>query len=374
MEKNYKVLAVNPGSTSTKVGYFLNNDCQWKKTIQHTEEELKNYTTIQSQLPYRVELVEELCKEQGVDLAKDVDIFVGRGGGMVSVLGGVYEINDALIHDCEVAKCGAHHPAQLASQMCRILIDKYGGWGCTCNPPDTDELVDVARPTGLKEIFRKSSYHALNQKEIAFRYAESIGKKYSDLNLIIVHIGGGTSISAHRKGLTIDTTDILTGDGPMTPTRAGQISTTKIVDMAFSGEYTRESLRKRLVNKGGLIDHLGTDNAVEIEKMIEGGDRYAKVIYDSMLYQISKYVGYMAVALQGKVDQIILTGGMANSKYVTSHISEYTQWIAPVSVLAGEFELEALVAGALRAKKGEVPVLTYTGEPMFKNFDHLKNK
>lgn len=367
----YRIVAVNPGSTSTKVGYFENDKAVFVRNITHTKSELINYPTIQDQLTYRTELVVRLCRDNGIELDQ-VDAFVGRGGGMVSSAGGIYEINDRLIHDCEIAACGAHHPAQLASQICRKLTEKYGGWGCTCNPPDTDELTDVARPTGLKDIFRKSSFHALNQKEIAYRYARSIGKRYQELNLVIAHIGGGISVSAHRRGQVIDTNSLITGNGPMTPMRAGEIDTTKVVDMCFSGEYDRESITARLMRCGGLLDHLGTDDAREVEQMISEGDKYAKVIYDAMIYQICKYIGQMAVGVNGRVDQIVVTGGMAHSQYITEMIREYSGWISGITVMAGELELEALAAGALRAITGKEEVKTYTGKPQFRNFDYLK--
>lgn len=367
----YKILTVNPGSTSTKIGYFLNEELQFDKSITHSREELAQFAEIQDQLDYRASLVEEACKENGIDL-NDIDIFLGRGGGMVACPGGVYEINDILIRDCKLGAGGAHHPANLASQICKKFSDQYGGWCCTCNPPDVDELMDIARPTGLKEIWRKSSYHALNQKEIAHRYAASLGKKYEEVNLVIAHIGGGISISAHRKGLVIDTTSLISGNGPMMPTRAGEIDTTKIVDLCFSGKYDKKTIRDRLTKKGGLIDHLGTDDAREVMKRIEDGDKYAEVIFNAMIYQISKQIGAMAVALDGQVDQIILTGGMSRSEYLTDRIKQHSGWIAPITIRAGEFELEALAAAGLRAIRGETEIHTYTGVPIFENFDYLK--
>lgn len=370
-KETYRILVINPGSTSTKIGYFVNEEKIFDKGISHKKEELAQFKEIQDQLEYRAEIVEEACRENNIDL-HNIDVFVGRGGGMVSCPGGVYEINDILIRDCIAGAGGAHHPANLASQICRIFVDKYGGWGCTCNPPDVDEMMDIARPTGLKDVFRKSSFHALNQKEIAFRYAEQNGKKYEDVNLVIAHIGGGISVSAHRKGLVIDTTSLISGNGPMMPTRAGEIDTTKIVDMCFSGEYDKKSLRDRLTKKGGLLDHLGTDDAREVERRIAEGDKYAEVIYNAMIYQTAKQIGAMSIALEGQVDQIILTGGMSHSSYVTERIKRYTGWISGITVMAGEFELEALAAAGLRAVRGQVKVNVYNGEPMFKDFEYLK--
>ncbi len=373
MDKIYKMLVVNPGSTSTKYAYFENEDEKFHETISHSTDELAQFATIQDQLDYRKKMVEDACKERGVNL-DEIDVFVGRGGGMVPSPGGTYKINEKLVHDCEIAACGVHHPAQLASQICWKFIAEHGGEGFTVSPPDTDEYWELSRVTGLSDVFRESRCHALNQKEVAHRYCQSKGMKYEDANLIVCHIGGGISITAHHHGRMVDGTDILSGEGPMTPTRAGAMQAVKIVNMAFSGEYTKDQLIARLTKKGGLLDHLGTDDAREVEKMIEDGDQYAKLVYDAMIYQICKFIGQNAVVLEGDVDGIILTGGMSHSDYLTSSIEKRVSWIAPVTVIAGEYELEALAAGALRVLRGQEEPKIYTGVPTFSGFDYLKKK
>ncbi len=367
MEKTYRILSVNPGSTSTKVAVFENEKQVFLKNISHEAEQLKEFKDVQNQLDYRKEMVEKVLKEAEIDL-KSIDIFVGRGGGLVSVAGGTYLINDRLLQDAAIGMAG-QHPAQLASQICNKFVQEYGGRAYIVNPPDTDEFDEIARITGLKGVYRESRIHTLNQKEIALRYCKNRGLDYKKVNLLICHIGGGISVTAHKEGRMIDSNDIIGGDGPMTPTRAGSLATVKVLKMCFSGEYTEKQLYNRLSKEGGLIDHLGTADGREIEKMIEEGNTYAKKVYDAMIYQIAKYAGECACALKGKVDVIILTGGLSNSKYLTGKLTEYIEWISDVCIMPGEFEMEALAAGALRVERGEEKALLYTGEAVWKGFE-----
>ncbi|MGI6218065.1 MAG: butyrate kinase [Coriobacteriales bacterium] len=373
MDKVFKILVVNPGSTSTKYAYYENDREIFRESISHSVEELSQFETIQDQLGYRKKMIESSCREHGIDLDQ-IDAFCGRGGGMVPSPSGTYRINEKQVHDCEVAACGVHHPAQLAAQICFQFRQEHGGDAFTTSGPDTDEYQDLARVTGLKDVFRESRSHALNQKEVALRYCKARSMVYEESNLVIAHLGGGISITAHRKGKMVDSTDILTGEGPMTPTRAGTMQAVKIVNMAFSGKYTKDELIERLTKRGGFIDHLGTDDAKEVEKMMNDGDEYAKLIFDALAYQISKFIGQNAVVLEGKVDGIILTGGIAHREYITSSIERQVGWIAPVTVMPGEFELEALAAGGLRVLRGEEEPLDYTGIPTFTGFDYLKRK
>ena len=370
--KVFRILVINPGSTSTKYAYFENDEMVFDASISHTPEELADFETVQDQLAYRKKMVEDACAEHGVDL-DSIDAFAGRGGGMVPSPGGTYRINEKQVHDCEVAACGVHHPAQLAAQICFQLKAEHGGDAFTTSGPDTDEYQDLARITGLSDVFRESRCHALNQKEVARRWCAERGMRYDEANLIVCHIGGGISITAHRKGKMVDGTDILTGEGPMTPTRTGVMQAVKIVNMAFSGDYTKDELIARLTKRGGLLDHLGTDDGREVRRRIAEGDAYAKLVYDALIYQISKFIGQDAIVLEGDVDGIILTGGMAHDEYLTSEVARQCGWIAPVTAVPGEFELEALAAGALRVLRGEEEALDYTGIPTFTGFDHLKS-
>lgn len=367
MEKTIKILAINPGSTSTKVGVFENEKEIFSANITHDAEKLKEFKEVQDQLDYRSKVVEEELVNAGIDL-NTIDVFVGRGGGLVPIEGGVYKVTERLLQDARIGTSG-QHPAQLASQICARFVEKYKGEAFVVNPPDTDEFHDLARVTCLKGLYRESRIHALNQKEIALRYCKEKNLSYDDINLIICHLGGGISVTAHHKGKMIDSNDIINGEGSMTPTRVGALPTVKLLKLCFSGKYTEKELYTKLTKNGGLIDHLGTSDAREVEKRISEGDKYAKLVYDAMIYQIGKEVGSMAVVLKGKVDGIILTGGMSHSDYIVSTLKEYVSWIGPITVMAGEFEMEALAAGALRVMRGGEEAKEYTGIPVWQGFD-----
>lgn len=370
MEKVYRILAVNPGSTSTKVAVFENEKEVFKLTVEHDPAELKKFQTVQDQLNFRKETVEKALADHNIDI-KSIDIFSGRGGGLLPSEGGVYEVNDIMLGDASTGSRGrsGNHPAQLGCQICNLFAKENDKEAYIVNSPDTDEFIEIARITGLKDIVRICHSHALNQKETLMRYCEKSGKAFNETNAVVCHIGGGISIMAHEKGKMIDGNDIIRGEGPLTPTRAGALPTVDLINMCFSGKYTKDEIYKRISKDGGLIDHLGVSDARKVEKMIEEGDKYAKIVYDAMIYQIAKNVGYYACALKGKVDVIILTGGMSNSKYLTQTLKEYVSWIAPVEVMAGEFEMEALAGGVLRVKQGKIKAKTYTGIPVWDGFD-----
>lgn len=362
-----RILAINPGSTSTKIALFDDDQEVFGKNLSHSKEELAQFKEISDQKDFRREMVEKAMAENGYAF-EDVDVFVGRGGGLLALVGGTYTISDLLVDHARQGMTG-QHPAQLASQICNDFAKKYNKPAFVVNPPDVDELDEISRVTGLKGIYRESHIHSLNQKEIALRYCASVGKKYEESNLVVCHLGGGISITAHCNGKMIDSNDIIKGTGPMSPTRAGDLPYTKVIDLAYSGEYTKKELTNRINKNGGLLDHFGTDDGREIQKMIEAGDKYAKIIYDGMLYQIAKYVGAMAVAMKGKVDAIILTGGLSYSDYIVNFVTDYVKWIADIVVMPGEFEMEALAAGALRVVTGVEEAKTYTGVPVWSGFE-----
>jgi len=366
MEKKIRVLAINPGSTSTKIALYDDYDELFTLSVSHSPEELKDFKDIQSQLEYRTNMIEKAMAEKGF-LMEDVDIFSGRGGGLVSVDGGIYEISDLVVEHASIGMSG-QHPAQLAPQIAKKYAQKFGKRAVVVNPPSVDEFIDEARVSGLKGIYRQSHIHALNQKEIALRYCDANNLKYENLNLIICHLGGGISVTAHNNGKMIDSNDIIKGAGPMTPTRSGDLPYIGVIELAFSGDYTQKELVDRLNKNGGLTDHFGTPEIRDVIKMADDGDKYARVILGGMIYQISKYVGSMAVALKGKVDVIILTGGISNSTLITGKIKEYIGWISNVEIMPGEFELEALAAGAIRAMRGEEAIKEYTGLPVWSGF------
>lgn len=363
---SYKVLAINPGSTSTKIAVFDGKDCVYSENINHDAATLKTFKEIPDQFDYRRAIIEERLKAAGVKI-EEMDAYVGRGGGLVSMLGGTYNVNDIMYKhakECFAAK----HPATLGPQFARYFSQKYGGRAFVVNPPDVDEFTDVARITGIKGVYRESRIHALNQKEIGIRYAERIGKKYEELNLIICHLGGGISITAHRQGRMIDSNDIVNGDGPMTPSRSGSVSVNQVEKLCFDGKHTMADINALASRAGGLTDLLGTSDCRDVTGMIMEGNTYAKLCYDAMIYQIGKYAGSMAVALEGKVDAVILTGGISYDTYVTSELTRMCSFIAPVVVMAGEYEMEALAYGALRVLEGKEEAQEYSGIPVWNGF------
>jgi len=364
--KSYKIFVINPGSTSTKIAYFNNDELLFSKNVAHDAEKLKSFKNIADQLPFRMETIHSELVKAGISL-EGVDAFAAVAGGLVSLEGGVYDINEKLLEHSRLCYT-VQHPNTLGPQIAEQLAKEYGGRLFTVNPPDVDELDERERVCGFHELYRQSRGHPLNQKENAIRYAASLGKKYEACNLIVCHIGGGVTIAAHSKGRMFSVNDAVNGDGPMAPTRAGWLPATDILKLCFSGKYTEQELYNRIVKTGGFIDHLGTVDALEICRRIQAGDDHAKLIYDAFIWQIAKAVGGCAAVLKGKVDAVILTGGMAHESYLVKQLEEFIGWIAPVAVQAGEFEMEGLAAGAIRALKGEEPVKQYTGKPVWNGF------
>lgn len=363
--KSLKIFAINPGSTSTKIALFQDDVCLFSKNVSHDQAVLAQFKEIKDQLGYRKETILTEMEKAGLNFC-GIDAFVGRGGGLMPLEGGTYSINDIMIEHAKLCIPGPH-PATLGCQLAAQFATVYNSDCFVVNPPDVDELHEKARLTGLKGVYRESRIHALNQKEIGLRYAQKIGKTYNDINVIIAHIGGGISITAHHNGKMIDSNDILNGDGPMAPTRCGSIPVKKIVQMCYSGNYSEREMKDKITKSGGLVDHLQTSDVKEVIERMNSGDAYAKAVLDTMIYQIAKEVGSMAVALKGDVDQIILTGGISHSDYVVSSIKEQTEFIAPITVMAGEFEMEALAAGARRVLLNQEEAKMYTGKPVWES-------
>ena len=370
---NYKVFTVNPGSTSTKIALYQGEEKLFSANVAHDAAVLEQFKSLEDQLEYRKGTIEDLLAENNVDLT-GIDACVGRGGGLLSMEGGVYEIDDKVLdHSIHVAN-GVTHPACLGPSIAKEFADKYGAKAFVVNPPDVDEYQDLARLTGIKGVYRRSHLHALNLKETAIRHAHSIGKEYSECNFIVCHIGGGISISAHRKGKMIDGFDIVGGDGPLAPTRGGDIAIADVLDF-LEGQDSNEIpkiLRKICTKNGGFVDHLGTSDALEVIKRAEEGDKYAELVWNTMIYQIEKCIGSMAAVLHGEVDGILLGGGMVYSEDLVSQIKDACEFIAPVTAYPGEFEMEAMAAGASRVLDGVEEAKHYTGVQKFTGFDFVK--
>lgn len=367
MADRYKIFTLSPGSTSTKLAVFENENSIFKANVAHDPEKLQSFAKISDQLPYRKDTILEELKKEGINL-KDMDAFAAYSGGLESMAGGIYPVNEMILKHSREGRT-VKHPAILGAQLIHVFSEEYGGPAFLVNPPDVDEFQDLARITGIKGLYRESRVHVLNQKEVAMRYAKELGKKYEDCNFVVAHVGGGLSITAQSKGKIIDGNDVLNGDGPMAPNRSGSVPAVPVIKMCYSGEYTEKEMIAKISKAGGLLGHLGTDNTIEIKKMIENGDKYAKLIYDGMAYQLCKFIASYAAVMVGEVDGIILTGGVSNDKYFVDNISKLCSWIAPIKVYGGDFEMEALAAGAIRALTGVEETKVYTGKPAWSGFD-----
>ena len=365
MEKNYSVLVINPGSTSTKLALFENRNRLFETDVFHDSAILKNFPTSNDQLDYRMQVIREFIRDNSIDL-HDIDAVVGRGGGCFPVSGGIYEITDLLIEDTRSGKGGLYHSSMLGVQMAREVQKEYGGKALMMDPPVVDEYQDLARMTGVKGIYRRAICHALNLKAAARRYAEEQGRKYEDLNLIVCHFDGGITVTAHRKGRMIDGNDGGGGDGPFTPTRMGTMAVTDVLNLLY--DRGKDEIRSLCSQTGGLSSHFGTSNSDTIHHLVEEGDEKACMTWNTMIYQTCKLIGSMAAVLKGDVDAIVLTGGLIRFRDVREKFSEYCSWIAPITCYPGEFEMEAMAAGALRILNGEEKLKEYTGRPVWQGF------
>lgn len=356
---SYKILAVNPGSTSTKIAVYDDETPMFTTSIQHSIEDLAPFHNVADQHQWRQSLVLQALADNNIDI-HDLDAVVGRGGLIHPVESGTYEVNDILRDDLINAQ--RQHASNLGGIIARDIADMAGIKAYIADPVTVDELMPYARISGLPELPKLSILHALNQKAIARRYARESGLKYEDLNLIVCHMGGGTSVGAHRKGRIIDTTNGLNGCGPFTPERAGTLPPGQLVDLCYSKKYTHAEMTKLIHGRGGLFAHLGTSSVPEILDRIDHGDLHAMLILRAMCYTTAKAIGEMAISLKGHVDAILITGGVAHSKRLTDFIADHVDFIAPIYVYAGENELESLAMNALAVLNGEREVKEYTAE------------
>ncbi|MFV0553474.1 MAG: butyrate kinase [Mangrovibacterium sp.] len=355
----YRILAINPGSTSTKIAVYQDQQSVFLKNIKHSNEELAPFNSIAEQYHFRRDVILSELKDADIEMDK-ISAVIGRGGLVKPIESGIYEVNDALKADLKAGVQGEH-----ASNLGGLIADDIAqslNNGCKAyiaDPVVVDELEDVARISGLPEMPRRSIFHALNQKAVARLFAQSQGKKYDELNLIVAHMGGGISVGAHRKGRVIDVNEAITGSGPFSPERSGTLPAGDVIEACFSGKYTKEEMKKRVVGQGGIVAHLGTNQALEATQRADAGDAHAKLIIEAMCYQVAKEIGACATVLKGDIDGIILTGGIAQNERVVGNIRGRIEFLAPVTVYPGEDEMEALMRITLSALKGEVECKSY---------------
>lgn len=351
-----KILAINPGMISTKVGVFDDEQLVMHATLNHPFEELCRYPFIMDEYDYRKEKLTEELQRQGI--AMDFDVIVGRGGLVKPLKSGVYELNDKVIEDTRHPRL--HHACNLGSLIALSLAkDIKGCRAFMVDPGVVDELDDVARITGMPELPHQTIWHALNQREIAKRYCREHGVSYEEQDLIVCHMGSGISFAMHHHGRAIECSDALSGDGPFSPSRAGMLPTVQLVKLCYSGQYTEAEMLRKINGHSGLTAHLGTNDVREVERRIAYGDEHARLVLNAMIYSISRWLSSLAPSTNGHVDAIILTGAIANSRYVTDGIRQRMEWMAPVHVYPGEDELTALAMNVLRAMRGEQEIFHY---------------
>ncbi|MHC0035995.1 butyrate kinase [Pseudoneobacillus sp. C159] len=360
LEQEYRILVINPGSTSTKIGVFDNEISILEKTIRHDSEIINSFDNIIDQYEFRKNTILETLDQEGINVSK-LNAVCGRGGLLRPIEGGTYAVNELMLQDLRSGYSG-QHASNLGGIIAFEIATGLNIPSYIVDPVVVDELDEIARISGFSLIERKSIFHALNQKAVARRIAKQLGKKYEEMNIIVTHMGGGITVGAHRQGRVVDVNNGLHGDGPFSPERAGTVPVGDLVSLCYSGDFYREEIMKKLVGQGGLVGYLGTNDAVKVEQMIANGDEKAKLVYSAMAYQVAKEIGSASAVLRGKVDAIILTGGLAYGKEFVKDISERINWIADVIVHPGENELQALAEGALRVLKGEEQEKDYPGK------------
>nr|MBQ8252497.1 butyrate kinase [Lachnospiraceae bacterium] len=352
-----KSLIINPGSTSTKIGVFEDETLLFEETLRHSTEEIAQYASIVDQKDFRKNIIVNLLNEKNFDI-KSLNVVVGRGGMLKPIPGGTYAVTDALLEDLKIGKQG-QHASNLGGILAREIGDSIGVPSYIVDPVVVDELMPIARYSGVPELPRTSVFHALNQKAVAKRYAKEKGVPYESLNLVVVHMGGGVSVGAHDKGRIVDVFNALDGDGAFSPERAGAVPSGALIKMCFSGQYTEKEVYKKIVGGGGFNAYCGTNDMRDVEKMANEGDAHAIEVRDAFILQMAKDIGSMACVLSGKIDQIIVTGGIAYDKAVVAGLKERCEWMAPFTVYPGEDELLALTQGALRVMNGEEDAKEY---------------
>ncbi|MBU3160329.1 butyrate kinase [Clostridium frigoris] len=354
---SYKLLIINPGSTSTKIGVYEDEKEILEETLRHSSKEIDAFNSIFEQLEFRKSVILNVLKEKNFDI-NTLDAIVGRGGFLKSIEGGTYAVNEAMLRDLKIGVQG-QHAANLGGIIANEIGESLNIPSFIVDPVVVDEMKDVARLSGIPDIDRKSIFHALNQKAVAKRYAKENGKKYEEVNLIVAHMGGGVTVGAHQNGKVIDVNNGLDGDGPFSPERSGGLPSGDLAKLCFSGKYTLAEIQKKINGKGGFVAYLNTNDVRDALKMSQAGDKKAKLIIQAMGYQVAKEIGSCAAVLSGKVDAIILTGGIAYGEAVCNYITSRVKFIADVVIYPGEDELLALAQGGIGVLSGKEQAKVY---------------
>jgi butyrate kinase len=354
----HRILAINPGSTSTKFAVYFDTECVLNKTIRHSFDDLFHYENIIDQFDFRKGLIIDALVEEGIDV-DSIKYIIGRGGLTYPVESGIYRVNNQMLRHVREGVMGEH-----ASNLGPLLADYIalqipGAQAFIADPVVTDELEDIARVSGHSNFQRRSIFHALNQKATARSHAKKMGRIYEEMNLIVAHLGGGISVGAHKKGRVIDVNNALNGEGPFSPERSGTLPAGQLIETCFSGKYSRSEIDRMVLGEGGFVSFLGTNSASKVEELAKSGDERARFYQEALFYQVAKTIGEMAVVLEGKVDAILLTGGLAFNAGIEEYIKAKAGFIAPVFSYPGEDELEALALNALRVARGEVTPKEY---------------
>ena len=354
----YKILAINPGSTSTKIAVFEGHKQIFTHTLRHTSEEISLFEKISDQYQFRKEAILKTLEDNNIHIG-DLSAIVGRGGLLRPIKSGVYEVNSKMIEDLRVGISG-EHASNLGGLIAANIAESAPGCKAyIADPVVVDELEPVARISGHPLLPRVSIFHALNQKAIAKMYAGSESKRYEDLNLIVAHLGGGVSVGVHKNGRVIDVNNALNGEGPFSPERSGTLPVLALAELCFSGKFTLQQIKKMIAGEGGIVAHLGTNSFNEVEKRASEGDEHFTLISDAFGYNVAKAIGAAAAVLSGKVDAILLTGGVAYNTKLMEKISDMVSFIAPVKIYPGEDEMSALAMNGLAILEGKEQPAVY---------------
>lgn len=357
--QNFRILIINPGSTSSKVSVFDNEKELFADVLRHDDAELDKFGGISKQYEFRMEIILNALKNHNIE-HESLNAVCGRGGLLYPVEGGTYSVNDLMLDHLHEEVQG-EHASNLGGLIARAIGDRLGIPSFIVDPVVVDELCDYARLSGHPELKRRSIFHALNQKACARKAAEMLSKKYEDINLVVAHLGGGISVGAHYRGRVIDVNNALNGDGPYSPERSGGLPAQDLANLCFSGKYTPSDVKKMIKGNGGLKAYTGSADVIGIENKALAGDKDSELVYFGMAYQIAKEIGLCAVVLKGDVDAIVLSGGIAYANRLVDFVREHAGFIAPFIVIPGEAEMEALALGALRVMRGEEKAKVYKG-------------